>query len=135
MLNLDTKVPGVYTVDIAFNYVNEMLTYCMFHGFTYKRCYAISEQLNFIEMSLRDILQFFNYFFRPEYKQKPDVMIATERYKQMADKITVEKLREIVGKNNHIDFEHIGLGFSEEGDKIEDPEAKKDEDLEENDES
>lgn len=116
-LNLETKDPGIYTVDLAFGMVDQMIQYCTFHGFTYKKCYAITMQLNYIEIILRDILQFFNYFFRPEYKQKPDVFIATEKYKQMADKLTLEKLKEIVGKNNKIDFANLGIGYKTDDDE------------------
>ena len=132
-LNLETKVPGVYTLDVAFNIVDEMVTYCMFHGFTYKRCYAIAQQLNSVEIAIRDVLQYFNYFFRPEWKQKPDVLLATEKYKQMADKMTVEKLREVVGRKNKIDFDNLGLVQVEnkEQEEDEDTDEEEDEDLDE----
>jgi len=108
-LDLETKVPGAYTIDVAFDIIDQMVQYCQFNGFTYKRCYAIAQQLNSVEISLRDVLQHFNYFFRTDLKQKPDVFLATDKYKQMADKLTVEKLREVIGKNNKIDFDRIAL--------------------------
>ena len=119
-LNLDTKVEGVYSIDLAFNLVEEMIQYCTFNGFTYKRCYAIAQQLNFIEVNLRDVLQYFQYFFRAEFKQKPDVMVATEKYKQMADRLTVEKLRSIIGKNNKIDFDLIEESLKDDGEDPDD---------------
>lgn len=117
-MNVETKVPGVYTIDIAFDIVDQMITYCMFNGFTYKRCYAISQQLNSIEIAIRDIMQYFNYFFRPEWRQKPDVLMATEKYKQMADKMTIDKLKEVVGRKHRINFEELGIGQVEEIDDI-----------------
>ena len=108
-LNLDTKDIGIYIPDVAFGVVDQMIQYCMFHGFTYKRCYAITNQLNDLELLIRDIMQYFSYFFRHDFKQKPDVMAATEKYKQMTDKLTLEKLREVVGKNNKIDFSNLGI--------------------------
>jgi len=109
-LNLETKEPGVYTLDLGFDIMEQMVQYCTFHGFTYKRCYAIAQQLNNMEMILRDVLQFFSYFFRPEYKQKPDIMIATEKYKQMADGLTIEQLKGVLGKRNRVDFRSISDG-------------------------
>jgi hypothetical protein len=135
-LNIETKVNGVYTIDVAFDVADKMISYCMFHGFTYQKCYAIAIQLNNIEIVLRDVLQYFNYFFRPDWKQKPDVLIATEKYKQMADKLTVEKLKETIGEKNKIDFRHLGSADVEEieytqsedeDDKIEDYEEEEDE--------
>jgi len=108
-LNLSTKEEGVYTTDVAFDTVEKMIQYCTFNGFTYKRCYIITQHLNYIELMIRDILQYFSYFFRPEFKQKPDILIASERYKEMADKLTVEQLQGVIGKNNKIDFKHLGL--------------------------
>jgi hypothetical protein len=122
-LNLSTKEEGVYTTDVAFDTVEKMIQYCTFNGFTYKRCYIITQHLNYIELMIRDILQYFSYFFRPEFKQKPDIMIASERYKEMADKLTVEQLRGVIGKNNKIDFKHLGMAGDEDsllGNKDED---------------
>jgi hypothetical protein len=115
-LNLETKDPGVYIPDLYFGIVNQMIQYCTFHGFTYKKCYAIASQLNDLEILIRDILQFFNYFFRHDFKQKPDVFIATEKYKKMADSLTLEKLRNTAGKNNKIDFSNLGIGYTNDDD-------------------
>jgi hypothetical protein len=108
-LNLETKVPGVYTIDLAFDTVEKMIQYCTFDAFTYKRCYIIAQHLNAVEIMLRDIMQFFSYFFRADFKQKPDIMVAAEKYKDMADKLTIEQLKEVIGKNNQIDFERLGI--------------------------
>ncbi len=58
---------------------------------------------------IKDILQYFSYFIRPDFSQKPDVDMATERYKYMIDKRTVNELREMVGKTSKINFEELGL--------------------------
>jgi hypothetical protein len=63
---------------------------------------------------IRDTLQFFNYFIRPEYKTFPDVFEAAENYKQFADKMTVEQLKEVVGKRHKIDFEALGIAIKDE---------------------
>ena len=76
-------------------------------------------------MILKDILQYFHYFIRPDFKQKPDIEIATEKYKEIADIRTVEELRDIVGKRHKIDFDMLGAS-----EKIEiNPEIKYDEDI------
>ena len=131
-LNLETKADGVYTIDLAFDITEKMINYCMFNGFTYQKCYAIALQLNNIEIVLRDVLQYFNYFFRPDWKQKPDVLIATEKYKQMADKLTIEKLKETIGEKNKIDFRHLGKAELDEIEYVEEiDEDDKVEDIEE----
>lgn len=129
-MGLDTKVQGVYTTDVAFDIIDKMIMYCTFNGYTYKRCYSIAQQLNYVELELRDILQYFKYFFRAEYKQKPDVMIATEKYKEMADHVTLEQLKEVIGKNNKIDFESIENSFGKKITEL-DQELKEESDIEE----
>lgn len=107
-LNLETKEEGVYTTDVAINLVDRMVQFCEGHGYTTKRVFIITQELNKIEMMLKDVLQYFHYFIRPEFRQKPDIEIATERYKEIADKHTVEELKQIVGKNHKIDFGSLG---------------------------
>lgn len=107
-LNLQTKVEGVYTTDVAFDLVEKMFTYCNLHGYTIKQLHIIAMELNKIEMVLKDVLQFFSYFIRPDFKQKPDIMYATSQYKEMADQRTVDELKEIVGKRNKVDWESLG---------------------------
>jgi hypothetical protein len=108
-LKLETKEEGVYTIDVAFDIMEKMNLYCQMYGFTYKRIYLMRNQLNHIEIIMRDVLQFFNYSFRPEFKQKPDIEFATEKYKQMADDLTIEQLKQVIGKNHKIDFENLGV--------------------------
>lgn len=112
VMNLETSERGVYTLDVAFELVNRMIQYSQFTEFTYKKCYVISKHLNQIEVILRDILQFFKYFYRTASRQKPDIFSASEEYKDMADKLTVEELKEIVGKNHRIDFERLSIGMN-----------------------
>jgi len=111
-LNLETKEKGVYTIDVAFDIVNRMFIYCENDkklGFTYQRLYLMAEHLNRVELIIRDVLQYFQYFIRAEYKQLPDILQASETYKRYADKLTVDQLREVVGKRNKVDFEGLGL--------------------------
>lgn len=129
-LNLETKEPGVYVVDVAFDMIDRMYVWCETDtrdGFTYRKLYIMTDHMNRIELLLRDILQYFQYFMRTEYKQMPDILQAAETYKQYADKLTVEQLREVIGKKNKIDFEGLGL-------ILEDEELDVDEDLTEEDE-
>lgn len=117
IMNLDTKEQGVYTVDVAFSIIDRMYIWCENDrkiGFTYQKLWIMTEHLNRIELMLRDILQYFQYFMRTEYKQMPDILQAAETYKQYADKLTVEQLREVIGKKNKIDFEGLGLILEED---------------------
>lgn len=133
VLNLDTRETGVYTVDVAFSMVDRMYLWCENDkkiGFTYQRLYVMADHLNRIELLLRDTLQYFQYFMRTEYKQMPDILQAAETYKQYADKLTVEQLKEVIGKKNKIDFEGLGLILEEDESAILDDEPSvEDEDI------
>jgi len=107
-LNLDTKDPGIYTLDVAMNLVDSMVQYCGQTEYTTKKIYIIVQELNKIEMVLKDVLQYYHYFIRPDFRQKPDIELATETYKEIADKRTIEELREIVGRKHTVDFEGLG---------------------------
>lgn len=107
-LNLETKDQGIYVTDVAFSLIDKMIRWCDVNGYTYKNIYIIVNELNKVETMVKDVLQYFHYFIRPDFRQKPDVELATETYKEIADKQTIEELREIVGKSNKIDFENLG---------------------------
>ena len=107
-LNLETKDPGIYTPDVAISLVDRMIEHCEINGYTTKKIYIICQELNRIQQLLKDILQYFQYFIRPDFKQKPDLDIATEQYKEMADSRTVEQLKALVGRSNKVDFEDLG---------------------------
>jgi len=107
-LNLETKDPGIYTLDVALGTIDKMVEYCESYGYTNKKLFIIIQELNNIELMIKDTLQYFHYFIRPDFRQKPDIEIATETYKEIADKKTVEELQEIVGKRHKIDFESLG---------------------------
>ena len=107
-LNLETKDPGIYTLDVALGTIDKMIEYCESYGYTNKKLFIIIQELNNIELMIKDTLQYFHYFIRPDFRQKPDIEIATETYKEIADKKTVEELQEIVGKRHKIDFESLG---------------------------
>jgi len=107
-MNLETKDPGIYTIDVAMGVVDNLIKYCEINGFTEKRVYIIIQELDNSEMMIKDILQYFHYFIRPDFRQKPDVDIATERYKEVADSRTVEELKALVGKSHRVDFEGLG---------------------------
>ena len=107
-LNLETKDPGVYIIDVAFGTIDKMINYCMETGYTTKKLHILIYELNNLEMIIKNVLQYYHYFMRPNFRQKPDVDIAVEKYKQFADERTIEELREIVGKKHSIDFESLG---------------------------
>lgn len=107
-LNLDTKDQGIYVTDVALGVIDGMIKYCENNGYTTKRLYIIAQELNKFEIMLKDMMQYFHYFIRPDFRQKPDVEIATEKYKEIADEATIEELREIVGKKHGVDFDSLG---------------------------
>jgi hypothetical protein len=114
-LCLSTRLQGVYTVDVAIKRVEASMLWCdVYGGWTIKRNYLIAQELNKLEIVLRSVLQFFSYFFRPDYRQKPDVVEAAVEMKRTADSITMEQLRGVVGPNNAVDFTSLGLGGKEE---------------------
>lgn len=107
-LNLDTKDEGIYVPDVALSLIDRMIEVCETEGYTVKKLYIIVQEINRVEMILKDILQWFSYFIRPDFRQKPDVEIATEQYKAIADSRTVEELRALVGRGTKLDFEGLG---------------------------
>jgi len=107
-LNLDTKDDGIYITDVALSTIDRMIEYCETGGYTIRKVYIIVQEINRVQTLLRDILQYFHYFIRPDFRQKPDIDVATSQYQQIADLTTVEELRALVGRNNLIDFESLG---------------------------
>lgn len=106
-MRLDTKDEGIYTPDIIKHTIEEMIEYCQSNGWTEKRIRILIFELENFETIMKDLLQYFSYFIRPDFKQKPDVDMASERYKEMVDKRTVEELREIMGKNALINLDEL----------------------------
>jgi hypothetical protein len=116
-LDIETKQEGTYLTDVIFDTIEKMVLYCQQEGWSQRRIYIIAMELNKLDMLLKNILQYYHYFLRPSYNQKPDIEIATERYKEIADKRTVEELRAIVGTRNRIDFDNLGssrIDYAEE---------------------
>ena len=107
-LNLTTKDSGIYITDMMLGTIDKMLEYCENSRFTPKRIHIIVSELNNFEVLIKDILQYYHYFIRPDFRQKPDIEIATERYKELADSKSVSELKEIAGKKHSIDFEGLG---------------------------
>lgn len=100
VLKLETNHPGIYTVDSGFAHVQECIEYIMENPEeqqTYSNLIYIIQQLQSIEVIIREVLQYFKYFIRPDYAQKPDMNVASNKYKDMADKRTVEEFRQILG--------------------------------------
>lgn len=118
-LDMETKAEGVYVPDVVFNMVDEMIEYCNTYGWTYYKTKSIVMHLNNMELMIRDILQFFSYFMRPDFKQKPDLGDAAAKYKSMSNRVSVEKLKSIVGKRHNVDFERLDNSVQEQQDTIE----------------
>jgi len=107
-LNLDTKDQGIYVTDVALSLIDKMIEYSETNGYTHRNVYIIIQEINKVEMLIKDVLQYFHYFIRPDFRQKPDIEMATEKYKEIADKQTIEELRDIVGRTHKIDFDGLG---------------------------
>ena len=107
-MHLETKDEGIYVIDIVLGTIDKMLAHCKENGFTERKIDIIMQELDNAEMMIKDVMQYFQYFIRPDFRQKPDVEVATERYKEMADARTIEELRAIVGKNHSVDFASLG---------------------------
>jgi hypothetical protein len=108
VLNLDTVHEGYYTTDIQIGIIDKMIEYCEMKGYTIKQLTILVTELNDFEMVIKECLQYFHYFIRPEFRQKPDLDLATERYKEIADKKTIDELKMILGKKHKVDFENLG---------------------------
>lgn len=130
VLNLNTKDAGTYVTDLQFNTIETMIRWCEANdAYTPRKCFILVSELNSFEMSIKDIMQYYSYFIRSGIKQKPDVLVATQKYKEMADAMTVEQLREVVGKNHKIDFDNIALITDENKDDDDFEDSDDDEDL------
>jgi len=119
-LNLETKDRGIYTIDVALALLEKMIQWCDNNSYSMRKIDIIIHEMDNVEMLIKEILQYFAYFIRPDFSQKPDVDVATEKYKMIADARTVEELREIVGRKHTIDFAALGSERIEiDSDKIE----------------
>lgn len=118
-LNLDTKDNGIYVPDIAMSVIDNMIMWCDGNGYSTGKVYVITKKMNELEMMMKDILQYYHYFIRPDFRQKPDIEIATEKYKEIADERTIDELRAIVGKTHNVDFESLGSSRVELKNEIE----------------
>ena len=107
-LNLETKDTGVFVPDVALGIIDKMIEYCETNGYTQKKIFIITGELNNVEMMIKNVLQYFHYFIRPDFSQKPEIDLATEKYKEIADQRTIDELRELAGKKHRIDFEGLG---------------------------
>lgn len=110
---LNTKDSGIYVTDIHLSTISKMIQECEVSGYSPKRCSILCDELNSFEVSWKDILQHYSYFIRIGLKSKPDMLYATQKYKDQADSATLEQLREIVGTRHKIDFDSIALMSSE----------------------
>ena len=86
--------------------------------FTYTEINNCIDELDYTETIIRDILQYYKYFIRPEFKQKPDISEASERFKNMHDEKTVNKFLQTSG--NKMKFK-----FQEEDEKLMDEDLLK----------
>jgi len=108
-LHLNTNDDGIYITDLMFSAIEKLLMFCNNNQYTTKRCYIIVQEIRDFQINIRDILQYYEYFIRSNFRQKPDISIATDKYKLMTDKLTIDQLRSVVGKNHKIDFDNFDI--------------------------
>lgn len=97
-LNLDTSKPGIFTVDAGFAHIQELITEMItYRAYTYQNLIYTVQQIQNVEVIIREILQYFSYFIRTEQKKVPDINVAGQKYKYMADDKTVEEFKELLG--------------------------------------
>jgi hypothetical protein len=113
-LNIETNDEGIYLTDVMDSNIERLLMYCETYGYTMRKCYIIVREMDDFEVQVKDILQYYHYFVRPDFRQKPDVLVATEKYRSMVDGMTIDQLKEVVGKQHKIDFEGLTMADSEE---------------------
>ena len=118
-MNLETKDEGIYITDLSIGLIDRMIEHCELNGYTLRKIHIIVDELNTFELIIKDILQYYHYFIRPDFRQKPDVDTAIEKYKEIADKKTVEELRALLGKTAKINLENLGSDRIELKDEIE----------------
>ncbi len=102
-LSLDVKgKPGYYTPDIGLYVVQQGISAIMNNKelHTYNTLSWLANELDDVEIIIKEILQYYKYFIRPDYKQKPDMNIASMKYAAEADKVTLDQLRSVLGKRS-----------------------------------
>lgn len=115
-LKLDTDKSGIYTVDVGFFHIQECINHLMEapEEATYRRLDYIARQIKDVDILIKEVLQFFSYFIRPDYKQMPDFDTASERYKNLADKKTLEQLQSVIGKRSKDVFDSLDIPLADE---------------------
>ena len=88
--------------------IERMIEYCQVNGTTLRRATIMTYEIEKFVTLIRDVLQFFQYFIRPDFRQKPDLDVATNQYSMIADERTIEELRELVGDKAQFRFEELG---------------------------
>jgi hypothetical protein len=115
ILKLGTTKPGIYTIDSGFAHIQECINH-MISSSDYSYTYLVYtiQQLQNVERIIKEVLQYFSYFIRPDYKQMPDFDSASDRYKQMADKRTVEEFKQLIGDRSNDIFDSLDIPISED---------------------
>jgi hypothetical protein len=130
---LNTDTPGIYIIDVGMHNVGQYLN--SFRMSTTQlvdaqKFFQAIDDLDQVEISIRNILQFYNYFIRPEYQQKPDIHHAAERFRAMADENTLKELEQSLGKSARVksateNDKALDMDFSD----IEDMDLEKEQDI------
>lgn len=99
-LRLETKVDGIYYPDII---LRKLYVKCIYYQnntgqITPKRIVQLNELIEEVEESVRNTLQFFQFTFRLQKKQKPDIAWVNKKIIDTIDEYTEKELYEMAGK-------------------------------------
>jgi len=115
ILKLNTEHSGIYTVDSGFAHIQECINYIISASdYGYERLVYVIQQLQSVERLIKEVLQYFSYFIRPDYKQMPDFDSASERYRQMADKRTVDEFKALIGDRSKDVFDSLDIPLEDD---------------------
>ncbi len=103
ILHLETEHNGIYTVDMGFSHIQQCITEMItLSNYAYMKLVYTVQQIQNVETIIREILQFYSYFIRSEYQQKPDINVASEKYRGMADEKTIDDFKAVMGVRSTI---------------------------------
>lgn len=112
-LNLETQVDGVYKLDVLDEIIDEHI-FKMRHNpklYSYKNRRGVLKKVEHMARYIRNIFQYFKFYFRTDNRQKPDIFEAANT-EFIPDENTINQLATVVGKRHKIDFEKYQHQFN-----------------------
>jgi len=114
-LKLNTSHEGIYTIDSGLAHIQECINHMIqSENYSYSHLVYIVKQISSVEIIIKEVLQYFSYFIRPDYRQIPDFDVASEKYKEMADKKTLEQFKDVIGDRSGEIFDSLDIELEKE---------------------